>query len=146
MDYLVPTEILRHESEYKISATLTNEELTFVQRADQSFIPSKCKWLEVVGHGVNEGYKVLQVSPGTEDITFQLTLKRNPALDCSQFNFFDAFNGIDFSFLMTDTVDYISYAPQMDVIAYDGETDAVYQLGDIAPATMVFNVTLPLQE
>ena len=61
-----------------MSAELTNENVTFIKSDNVKFSPSKCKWLTVVDQGVSEGYTVLQVSPGTEDIKFQLALQRNP--------------------------------------------------------------------
>ena len=76
----------------------------------------------MVGHDANSGYEILQVSPGNQDLRIQLELKRNPELDCEQFNFFDTFNGLDFDFLMTGTADYISYLPKMQVSAYDAVT------------------------
>lgn len=53
-------------------AELTNDETTFIKSVSSKFIPSKCKWMTVVDEGVNQGYKVFQVSPGTEDIKFSL--------------------------------------------------------------------------
>lgn len=125
LDHLVSSSILRHESEYRISATLTNDETTFISKATVQWIPSKCKWLTIVDYGVSEGYTVLDVSPGTQDISFQLELKRNPDLDCTQFDFFNTFSGLDFDLIMTDTDEYISYIPLMDVVAYDAKTMAV---------------------
>ena len=85
--------------------------MTFLKKSEIRFSPSKCKWFTVVEKGVSEGYDIFQVSPGTDDIKFQLELKRHPGLDCSAFDFFNAFSGLDFDFLMTDTADYISYIP-----------------------------------
>ncbi len=146
LDHLVPSNVLRHEAEYSISASLSNEELTFLKSAKVNFNPSKCKWLSVKDYGVNEGYSVLEISPGSEDIKIQLELQRNPELDCTQFDFFDTFSGLDFDFLMTGTADYISYLPQMSVVAYDSETDRVIEAGDPTPANMLINVTMPMQE
>ena len=119
LQHQVPSTILRHESEYEITASLSNDELTFLKTSNIKFSPSKCKWLTVVDHGVSQGFDIFKVSPGTEDITFQLELKRHPDLDCSSFDFFNAFSGLDFEFLMTDTADYISYIPQMTIRAFD---------------------------
>ena len=115
----VPSTILRHESEYQLQASLTNDELTFLKKSEIRFSPSKCKWFTVVEKGVSEGYDIFQVSPGTDDIKIQLELKRHPDLDCSAFDFFNAFSGLDFDFLMTDTADYISYIPEMQVKVFD---------------------------
>ena len=68
LDHLVPSNVLRHEAEYSISASLSNEELTFLKSAKVDFNPSKCKWLSVKDYGVNEGYTVLEISPGSDDI------------------------------------------------------------------------------
>ena len=46
-------------------------------------------------------------------------MERNPDIDCSEFDFFDAFSGLEFDFIMTDTSDYISYKPKMEVVAFD---------------------------
>ena len=54
----MPSTILRHESEYRLEASLTNDELTFLKRAEVRFSPSKCKWFTVVNHGVSEGYDI----------------------------------------------------------------------------------------
>ena len=133
LDHLIPSSILRHESTYQVSASLTNDELTFFKEQTVKFVPSKCKWLQVIGSDATESYRILEVSPGTEDLTFQLELKRNTQLDCSQFDFFDTFVGLDFDFIMTDTADYISYIPKMDVVAYDADSGIVVELGDATP-------------
>ena len=146
LDHLVPSNILRHESEYQLDASLSNEELTFLKSASISFNPSKCKWLTVKDFGVNEGYTVFEISPGSGDIAIQLELKRNSGLDCTQFDFFDMFSGLDFDFLMTGTADYISYLPKMNVVAFDPETDQVIEIGDPTPAQMLINVTMPMEE
>ena len=70
LGHLVPSSSLRHESEYHLTAELTNDETTFINGASVKFTPSKCKWLTVVGQGVNEGYTIFEVSPGTDDISF----------------------------------------------------------------------------
>ena len=67
-------------------------------------------------------------------------------MDCSAFDFFNAFSGLDFDFLMTDTADYISYIPQMDVKVRDGASLEEIELGDVAPATMVVDITLRAEE
>lgn len=86
------------------------------------------------------------MSPGTHDITFQLQLKRNSNLDCAQFDFFNAFSGLSFDFIMTDTDEYIKNIPKMDVVTYDEKTLDVYQFGDPAPESMLINVTIPMSE
>lgn len=73
-------------------------------------------------------------------------MKRNTQLDCSQFDFFDTFVGLDFEFTMTDTADYISYIPKMDVVAFDADTGVVVELGDATPSRMLVNVTMPMKE
>mmetsp|Transcript_13695 Transcript_13695/g.17317 ORF Transcript_13695/g.17317 Transcript_13695/m.17317 type:complete len:98 (+) Transcript_13695:834-1127(+) len=70
LDHLIPSSILRHESTYSVSAALTNEELTFFKEKTVKFVPSKCKWLSVVGSGVTESYTIFEVSPATQDISF----------------------------------------------------------------------------
>ena len=124
MTHNIPSSVLRHESKYEVKAELTNEELTFLKSDTVQFSPSKCKWFTVVGEGVSDGYRVLEVSPGTEDIKFQLALEHNSELECNGFDFFDAFSGLDFDFIMTDTTDYISYKPKMEVRAYDPTVNA----------------------
>ena len=148
MDYIIPSNILRHEAEYEIKAELTNDELTFLNTADVKFSPSKCKWFTVVDHGVSQGYTVLEISPGNEDITFQIELKRHPDIDCSEFDFFNAFAGLDFEFIMTDTNDYISYVPKMEVRAYDPfkVSDNEVAIGQVVPQNMVIDVTLTAKE
>ena len=99
-----------------------------------------------MNHGVSQGYDIFEVSPGTDDIVFQLELKRHPDLDCSAFDFFDAFSGLDFEFLMTDTADYISYIPQMEIRAYDPVTEQEIAFGDVVPVSMLVDITLPKLE
>ena len=125
---------------------MTNDELTFLKKSEIRFSPSKCKWFTVVEKGVSEGYDIFQVSPGTDDIKFQLELKRHPDLDCSAFDFFNAFSGLDFDFLMTDTADYISYIPEMQVKVFDPVSDVEIQFGDVAPASMLVDITLTKKE
>lgn len=36
---------------------------------------------------------------------------KNPSIDCGEFDFFNAFVGLDFDFILTDSTDYISYVP-----------------------------------
>ena len=146
LDHLIPSSILRHESTYSVSASLTNEELTFFKEKTVKFVPSKCKWLQVVGSDATESYRILEVSPGTADLEFQLELKRNTKLDCSQFDFFDTFVGLNFEFTMTDTAEYISYIPKMEVVAYNADSGAVVELGDATPERMFVNVTMPMKE
>lgn len=110
------------------------------------FSPSKCKWFTIVDKGVSEGYDIFQVSPGTDDIIFTLELRRNPELDCGKFDFFDAFSGLDFEFLMTDTADYISYVPKMATRISDGVSSAVIGFGDKATDTMLVDITLSKKE
>ena len=57
-----------------------------------------------------------------QDIQFQLLLKRHPDIDCSQFDFYNSFERVDFDFIMTDTTDYISYLPKMIVSVRNAET------------------------
>ena len=73
-------------------------------------------------------------------------LKRHPDLDCSAFDFFNAFSGLDFDFLMTDTADYISYIPEMQVKVFDPVSDVEIQFGDVAPASMLVDITLAKKE
>ena len=60
-------------------------------------------------------------------------MKRNPNLECSAFDFFNAFSGLDFDFLMTDTADYISYIPEMNIRIFDPITNGVIAFGAEAP-------------
>ena len=55
---------------------------------------------------------MFQFTPGSDDIFFQLELKKNKEIDCGQFNFFDAFDGLDFDYIITDSVDYIEAKPE----------------------------------
>jgi len=132
-----------------LTAQLTNEETTFIQSASVNFINSKCKWLTVSGDKgktVKESYTVFAVSPATDDISFTLSLERDPTLDCSSFDFFNSFFGLDFDFIMTDTADYISYSPNMVIVAYNSETNMTLSAGDVAPTKMNINVTMPKSE
>ena len=86
------------------------------------------------------------MSPGTQDISFQLELKRHPDLDCSAFDFFNAFSGLDFEFLMTDTADYISYIPKMEIRAFDPVSQKELQFGEEVPQTMLVDITMPMKE
>ena len=54
---------------------------------------------------------------------------QNSNIDCSKFNFFDSFSGIDFKFIMTDTVDYISYTPEMLIYSFDPRTEREIRFG-----------------
>lgn len=47
---------------------------------------------------------------------------------------------------MTDTADYISYIPNMDVVAFDADTGVLVELGDATPSRMLVNVTMPMKE
>ena len=98
------------------------------------------------GQGVREGYTVLEVSPGTEDIHFDLELKRNPGLDCTEFDFFNVFSGLDFDFIMTDTADYISYKPQMQIELSNPVTQQQLRLGDATPEQLKISITMPMIE
>lgn len=146
LGHILPSNILRHESEYSVNAELTNDETTFIKSVNSKFIPSKCKWMTVVDEGVNKGYKVFEVSPGTEDIKFSVKLERNPALDCSSFDFFNSFNGIEFDFLMTDTAEYISYLPAMEVSVFDPTTQEPVVEGDVAPTQLMVDIVIPAAE
>ena len=64
--------MLRHESEYTLAASLSNDERTFFREQTVKFVPSKCKWFEVVGGGVTDAYTIYDESPGTADVSFQL--------------------------------------------------------------------------
>ena len=69
LDYVIPATVIRHESEYTVSAALTNDERTFFKEETVQFVPSKCKWLQVAdGGGVMEAYRPIDESPGTSDI------------------------------------------------------------------------------
>ena len=67
-----------------------------------------------------------------------MRLERNPELDCAEFDFFDAFSGLDFDFILTDTADYISYQPNFEVKAFDptiaDASASEVAFGDRAPA------------
>lgn len=81
-----------------------------------------------------------------QEIKFTLELKRNPTLDCSAFDFFDAFSGLDFEFLMTDTADYISYTPKMEKRIYDPSTGDELTVGSKPGEFMKIDVTMPAKE
>ena len=51
LDYLIPANVLRHESEYSVSAALTNDERTFYKEHSVKFVPSKCKWFTAIEGG-----------------------------------------------------------------------------------------------
>ena len=121
-DQTVPADLLRHESTYELKGVLTNEQVTFLKHDMIQFVPSKCHWFEVAGAGVRFGSEVFQFTPGATDIFFQLELKKNPDIDCSQFLFFDAFDGIDFQYVITDSVDFIEAQPETVFQAIDTST------------------------
>ena len=70
MSHLIPSNILRHESEYFIQAELTNDELTFLDYVSLNFVPSKCKWFTIRGESVDGAYQILSQSPGFMDFAF----------------------------------------------------------------------------
>ena len=125
---------------------MTNDERTFFKEQTVQFVPSKCKWLEVKDGGITNAYQIYDESPGTNDLQFQLELQRNTDLDCSQFDFFDTFVGLDFEFTMTDTTEYISYIPKMDIVAFDTVTEEIVNIGEKTPSAMTVNVTMPRLE
>ena len=47
---------------------------------------------------------------------------------------------------MTDTADYISYIPEMQVKVFDPVSDVEIQFGDVAPASMLVDITLTKKE
>ena len=47
---------------------------------------------------------------------------------------------------MTDTAEYISYVPKMELVAFDSVTNVVVNLGDKTPNSMTVNVTMPMLE
>ena len=144
---VVPADLLRHESEYRIRTALTNDAGTFQDQATIDFVPSKCHWFEVVDAGVRLGSQALSFTPGAEDVFFQLELKRNEALDCSQFSFFDAFDGLDFDYVVTDSVDYIDAKPVAVFQAFDSLSgEAVTQQDGPTPEGLRVNVTIPADE
>ena len=67
-DMVVPSDLLRHESEYRVKTFLTNDQITFSNSAEIDFIPSKCNWFEVIDAGVRFGSESYSFSPGMEDI------------------------------------------------------------------------------
>ena len=73
-------------------------------------------------------------------------MKRNPNLECSAFDFFNAFSGLNFDFLMTDTADYISYIPEMNIRIFDPITNGVIAFGAEAPEKMLVDITLTKKE
>jgi len=52
--------------------------------------------------------------------------------------------GLNFEFTMTDTAEYISYIPKMEVVAFNPETGNVIGMGDATPTRMLVNVTMPM--
>ena len=47
---------------------------------------------------------------------------------------------------MTDTVDYISYNPEMQMYAFDPRSENEVELGEISPDKMIVDVVLPMRE
>lgn len=92
---MLPGSYLRHESEYEISVSLTNEQSTFTDTASVKFVPSKCKWYTVSKGDAKSSYQRFG-SPGTADIRFDLDLQTNSAINCNGFSFFDQVADIGF--------------------------------------------------
>ena len=67
-------------------------------------------------------------------------------MECSAFDFFNAFSGLNFDFLMTDTADYISYIPEMNIRIFDPITNGVIAFGAEAPEKMLVDITLTKKE
>ena len=124
--------------------------MTFHADDEVFFVPSKCTWLEVKDGGVKSGYQSFQVSPSNEDISFEMVVKTNPAIDCSQFQFFDALEEIEYEFILTDTVDFIHKKPELLISGiYQDEsgTNQVYEFDgkQPVPSNLVIKVTLLAQ-
>jgi hypothetical protein len=54
--FILPSTFLRHESEYDISVSITNEQKTFTESTTARFVPSKCKWYEVEKSDAKSAY------------------------------------------------------------------------------------------
>ena len=61
--------------------------------------------------------------------------------------FFDAFDGLDFEYILTDSVDYIDAQPETVFQAFDAATgEAITQQDGPTPAGLRVNVTIPADE
>lgn len=76
------------------------------------FVPSRCFWYIAQGTDASSYYKVLAVSPGSQELSFNLIKMKNKSLDCSKFNFFDVVDTIDFEYIIYDTTDFIQVDPE----------------------------------
>ncbi len=47
---------------------------------------------------------------------------------------------------MTDTVDYISYTPEMMMYSFDPRTEREYRFGQVTPDRLLVDVILPMKE
>ena len=112
---------LRHEAEYDVSVSLTNEQRTFRESKTVKFVPSKCSWYLGESGDASNSYKVFG-SPGVEDIKFTLERRSNPELDCSSFNFFNEVDSLDFAFILLDTNEFIDHVPEVSyAVTPDGK-------------------------
>jgi len=75
---------------------MTNYQNSFSSNIEIDFVPSKCQWFEIGIKGAFSGTEEINLLPGDRDVNFQLTLKQNSQVDCTDFNFYDKFNSIDF--------------------------------------------------
>lgn len=108
----IDSSYLRHESQYEINVSLSNEQKTFNQSQMVKFVPSRCLWYIAQGTDASSYYKVLAVSPGSQELSFNLIKMKNKSLDCSKFNFFDVVDTIDFEYIIYDTTDFIQVDPE----------------------------------
>ena len=61
--------------------------------------------------------------------------------------FFDAFDGLDFDFILNNSVDYIESKPEAVFHAFDAATgEAITQQDGPTPDGLMVNVTIPADE
>ena len=71
---LVPSGNFRHNAQYHIQVQFTNEQQTFFNSDEIFFVPSKCRWMEIIDGGVQSGFKLYENSPGNSDISFEMEI------------------------------------------------------------------------
>ena len=141
---LVSADLLRQEATYPIQATLENYERTFYIDEKINFVPSKCKWFEVLGSDAKSSFREIEISPGVTDITFQLQLKNNPSLDCKDFTFYDAFDSLEFDFILHDTAEYIQKKPELRYALHNPSLQGAAV--DPTLSDLQLNVTIPASQ
>jgi hypothetical protein len=71
----VSSELLRNEADYHVMGSVTNAQSVFKQTGHVNFVPNKCHWFEVGIDDAFNGYREINLLPGTKDFDFQLGLQ-----------------------------------------------------------------------